>query len=189
MTAGRTAARFELHRDHDVSGVSGEGIVADGIVFPDGVVAFHWRGDWPASVVFHERGIDAVDRVHGHGGSTRIVWLDDAPCTCPDDAGRHLPGCPRHHWLHGSRAGMAPPVAEAPSDAPPAYVDSMRAGAQPVPGVYRPDQGEETSALREMAGRLEYVAMRNPQPGDSKMIASEVAYLARIVEATIGDGR
>lgn len=68
--------RFQLHRTTDVSGVSGTGIVADGIVFPDGTVALRWRGDWPTSVVFHDRGIESVEHIHGHSGATRIVWLD-----------------------------------------------------------------------------------------------------------------
>jgi hypothetical protein len=68
--------RFVLERDVDVSGLSGTGVVADGVVFPDGIVALHWRGDWPTSVVFYERGISAVLHLHGHGGATRIEWLD-----------------------------------------------------------------------------------------------------------------
>lgn len=68
--------RFELHRDQDVSGVSGAGIVAEGVEFGDGTVALRWRGRWPTSVVFHDRGMEAVEAVHGHGGSTRIVYLD-----------------------------------------------------------------------------------------------------------------
>lgn len=44
---------FQLVRDTDVSGVSGTGHVADGVIFSDGHAA-----------------------VHGHGGSTRIVLLD-----------------------------------------------------------------------------------------------------------------
>lgn len=71
-----TARRFELHRDADVTGVSGTGVVAEGIAFTDGVVALRWRSEWPTSVVFHDRGVDAVKAVHGHGGATRIVWLD-----------------------------------------------------------------------------------------------------------------
>lgn len=70
--------RFELHRDADVSGVSGLGVVAEGIQFSDGIVALRWTSTWPTSVVFHDRGIEAVEAVHGHGGRTRIVWLDNA---------------------------------------------------------------------------------------------------------------
>lgn len=46
------ARRFELHRFEDISGVSGTGIVADGVQFPDGVVAMRWRSDFPTSVVY-----------------------------------------------------------------------------------------------------------------------------------------
>lgn len=71
------ARRFELHRDVDESGISGTGIVAEGVEFTDGVVALRWQTDWPASVVFHDEGVVAIEHVHGHNGSTRIVWLDE----------------------------------------------------------------------------------------------------------------
>ena len=66
---------FILERDEDVSGVSGTGVVAEGIEFSDGVVALRWTSDWPTSVVFHDRGIESVQAVHGHSGKTRIVYL------------------------------------------------------------------------------------------------------------------
>lgn len=69
--------RFELHRDVDETGVSGTGVVAQGVEFDDGTVAMKWLGDWPTSVVFHERGAEALEHVHGHGGKTRVVWLDE----------------------------------------------------------------------------------------------------------------
>ncbi|CBG73091.1 putative phage protein [Streptomyces scabiei 87.22] len=76
MTAPLTFGRpFVLQRDHDVSGVSGVGIVADGCCWPDGTVAIRWRGDKP-STVFWDRLDDAI-AVHGHGGSTRVVWAGD----------------------------------------------------------------------------------------------------------------
>lgn len=71
-----TARRFELHRDSDVTGVSGTGVVAEGIAFTDGTVALRWKSEWPTSVVFHDRGVEAVQHIHGHGGATRLVWLD-----------------------------------------------------------------------------------------------------------------
>lgn len=71
-----TARLFELHRDVDVTGVSGTGVVAEGILFSDNVAVLHWVGLWPSSVVHYERGMEAVEHVHGHQGSTRIVWLD-----------------------------------------------------------------------------------------------------------------
>ncbi len=69
--------RFELHREIDETGVSGIGVVAEGAVFTDGTVAMRWMTQWPTSVVFHDRGIEAVEHVHGHNGKTKIVWLDE----------------------------------------------------------------------------------------------------------------
>lgn len=66
--------RFYLQRHTDVSGVSGTGRVADGILWPDNTVSIRWLGDRP-STVFWDRLEDAVT-VHGHGGATVIVWLD-----------------------------------------------------------------------------------------------------------------
>lgn len=67
---------FVLQRDTDVTGISGTGVVAQGVEFDDGTVALRWMGKWPTSVVFHEKGIDSVLHVHGHDGSTRIVWAE-----------------------------------------------------------------------------------------------------------------
>lgn len=69
--------RFELHRDEDVTGISGTGRIAEGVLFTGDVVALRWLSEWPTSVVFHDRGLAAVEAVHGHGGRTRIVWLDE----------------------------------------------------------------------------------------------------------------
>ena len=69
--------RFVLMRDEDVTGVSGTGVVAEGVHWTEGdVVALRWTSAWPTSVVFHDRGIASVEAIHGHGGKTRIVWLD-----------------------------------------------------------------------------------------------------------------
>lgn len=85
MTADREARRFELHRDVDETGISGTGVVAEGIAFSDGVVALRWivpPGNagygWPTSVVFHDRGVESLQAVHGHNGKTRIVWLSSS---------------------------------------------------------------------------------------------------------------
>jgi hypothetical protein len=68
--------RFELVRDQDLSGVSGTGVVADGVQFGSGWVAIHWRGAHP-SVGLHPS-LESVEAVHGHDGATRIVWVDAA---------------------------------------------------------------------------------------------------------------
>lgn len=82
--------RFELHRDTDVSGVSGAGVVADGvryprgclITWPDGTllqlppgwVRLVWRGRHRSTVLWPSA--ESAEAVHGHGGATRLVWLD-----------------------------------------------------------------------------------------------------------------
>lgn len=68
---------FALRRREDVSGVSGTGVVALGAEWPDGLVVLRWTSDWPTSVVFHDRGIESVEAIHGHGGKTQVVWLSD----------------------------------------------------------------------------------------------------------------
>jgi len=67
---------FELHRDADVSGVSGTGKVAEGAIFSDGEAVVHWLGAWPTTTP-HPRGVASIKAVHGHGGATRIVLADD----------------------------------------------------------------------------------------------------------------
>lgn len=67
-----TAKRFEMQRDRDVSGISGTGVVAEGIEFSDGTVVIRWLGDKPSTVVWPS--IQAATAVHGHDGSTRFVY-------------------------------------------------------------------------------------------------------------------
>lgn len=63
---------FTLRRDVDVSGVSGTGTVADGVVFPDGTTVMRWRGENASTVVWPN--VEMAEKIHGHGGSSRIVW-------------------------------------------------------------------------------------------------------------------
>jgi len=82
---------FHLQRDVDMSGLSGTGIVAEGVEFDDGTTVVRWRevegahydrGVRATTVIFPNA--DAVEALHGHGGATRMVW-DDAPVSdaCP----------------------------------------------------------------------------------------------------------
>ena len=100
--------RFELHRHEDVSGISGTGVVAEGVAFSgNGPVALRWTSEWPTSVVFHDKGVESLEAVHGHNGRTEIVWLDDAsgrpvwPRTTPSGHTYRIPTtyaelCSRH---------------------------------------------------------------------------------------------
>ncbi|MFH9426392.1 hypothetical protein [Streptomyces sp. NPDC017529] len=69
--------RFYLERHTDVTGMSGTGRVADGVLWPDGTASVRWRGPRP-SIVHWDR-LDDAETVHGHGGATRIVWVDAPP--------------------------------------------------------------------------------------------------------------
>jgi hypothetical protein len=66
--------RFYLNRKVDVSGISGTGVVADGVEFPDGTVVIRWLGDTPSTVIWPS--MSSVEKIHGHNGSTEIVWVD-----------------------------------------------------------------------------------------------------------------
>jgi hypothetical protein len=68
------ARRFVLIRHDDPSGVSGTGVVADGIEFADGSVAMRWISDTPSTAIY--AAIADVQRIHGHGGTTEIAWID-----------------------------------------------------------------------------------------------------------------
>jgi hypothetical protein len=70
-------SRFALVRHTDVTGISGTGVVAWGIVWPDGSVDIRWRGSRPSSV--HWDNLDDPTTIHGHGGATEFVWIDDQP--------------------------------------------------------------------------------------------------------------
>jgi hypothetical protein len=71
---------FTLHRAEDVTGVSGTGLVAWGIEWPDGTVSMRWVSATP-SFLNYEGGIAYVQAVHGHQGRT-VVKFHEA-CTCP----------------------------------------------------------------------------------------------------------
>ncbi len=70
------AAPFILWRDHDASGVSGTGPVADGVRFPDGTAVIHWRGALISTTVFES--VEMLEKIHGHNGATRLVWAPHA---------------------------------------------------------------------------------------------------------------
>lgn len=74
---------FSLARDQDVTGVSGTGRVADGVLWPDGTVTVRWRGTRASTVLWPT--LADAEAVHGHGGATRIEWTSAAPGTTEDD--------------------------------------------------------------------------------------------------------
>ena len=64
--------RFKLVRNEDISGVSGTGIVAEGVQFHSGQVAVSWFG--PYHTLEFSPSIDEIIKIHGHGGVTTVEW-------------------------------------------------------------------------------------------------------------------
>lgn len=66
--------KFVLEREEDESGVSGTGIVAEGVVFTNGFAVLSWLTPLTSVAVYHS--IDVLERVHGHGGKTKVVFTE-----------------------------------------------------------------------------------------------------------------
>ncbi len=67
--------RFEMYRFEDVSGVSGEEVVAEGVEFTDGKVVIRWLGDHASTVEWDK--LSDAEWVHGHNGKTRFFFYVD----------------------------------------------------------------------------------------------------------------
>lgn len=63
---------FKLIRLEDVSGTSGIGVVAQGVVFDNGKVAMTWFGKYQTVTVFDS--IEQVKEIHGHEGKTLVKF-------------------------------------------------------------------------------------------------------------------
>ena len=71
--------RFHLHRQEDESGVSGTGVVAEGVRFSDGRCVLRWLTRVSSIAIYNS--IEDVEAIHGHGGKTIIQWEEtDLPC-------------------------------------------------------------------------------------------------------------
>lgn len=76
---------FEVRRDVDVSGISGTGLVAEGVLFSDGKCVTRWIDQAPmfeGTVTTWDRLTAAgVEKIHGHNGQTVLVWTNGCPHT------------------------------------------------------------------------------------------------------------
>jgi hypothetical protein len=82
---------FVLVRDHDTSGVSGTGTVAEGVAWSDGSASLRWREPHP-SIVYWPHGVPTILATHGHNGATRVRYLDPNGGPPTDQANRgHQP--------------------------------------------------------------------------------------------------
>jgi prepilin-type processing-associated H-X9-DG protein len=67
--------RFYLNRLEDVSGTSGVGFIAEGVVFEDGTTALRWRTEYTSTAIYSC--VSDMIMIHGHDGRTNITWVDD----------------------------------------------------------------------------------------------------------------
>ena len=92
--------RFYLNRLEDISGVSGTGRVAEGVLFHDGQYVISWFGQYHTVEVGPS--INTMIKVHGHQGRTVVEWEDDdeqPECCIPSCKEARMDGsnaCPEH---------------------------------------------------------------------------------------------
>lgn len=70
---------FTVTRIHDQTGVSGTGIVAEGVVFATGKVALHWLTPWPHGDVQIKDSLDSFLQIHvlPHPENITILTFSD----------------------------------------------------------------------------------------------------------------
>lgn len=64
--------KFYLLRHEDIHGKSGTGVIAEGVIFDNGMGALTWLSDEPTVTTF-VRGIRGVKRLHSHEGKTEAI--------------------------------------------------------------------------------------------------------------------
>lgn len=69
--------RFQLHRKVDESGVSGTGIIAEGVQFSNNECVLLWLTKRSSIGIYTH--LADIETIHGHEGRTRVVWIDDEP--------------------------------------------------------------------------------------------------------------
>lgn len=65
--------KFILVRKEDVSGVSGTGVVAEGVRFSTGKCVMAWVTEYKSVAIYDS--IDELILIHGHDGRTEIQWI------------------------------------------------------------------------------------------------------------------
>jgi len=66
--------RFNLVRKEDKTGVSGTGIVAEGVLFSTGKVVIAWITTYRSIAVYDS--LAELIAIHGHEGTTAVFWVD-----------------------------------------------------------------------------------------------------------------
>lgn len=104
-------ASFQMIRHHDVTGVSGTGLIGEGTRFRDGTTVFRWYGDHPSTSVWPS--VQEVVAVHGHQGATELRWLGR-----PSDGFCRVCGCTEESACFGGCYWVAPDLCSQCGDGP-----------------------------------------------------------------------
>lgn len=80
--------RFELHRIEDKTGISGTGRIAEGVLFSDGRCVMRWLTQYRSMGVYDS--IQDLEAIHGHGGTTKFVFIDFDRLSDPRVSGEKL---------------------------------------------------------------------------------------------------
>lgn len=115
--------RFRLDRQQDVTGVSGTGCVAQGVVFSDGTVVMRWLTEHRSTAVYAD--VSDLEVIHLHHGATVIRWQDPICFFC---GGALIDDEEIQHHCFGCGAGQGPSLCYATR--PPGY-DPIPAPVQP----------------------------------------------------------
>lgn len=64
---------FQLVRHEDETGVSGTGVVAEGVQFTNGVCALTWLTEYTSTAIYNS--LAELEHIHGHQGKTEIRYI------------------------------------------------------------------------------------------------------------------
>ncbi len=96
---------FRLHRIEDETGVSGTGLIADGVLFSDGTCALRWLTKHRSTALYED--LATLVTIHGHGGKTRVAFVGINGQTLPACLFCHHPI--DDHWGDNCGACMSGP--------------------------------------------------------------------------------
>lgn len=66
--------RFVLDRKTDKTGVSGTGIVAEGVEFTDGTCVMNWLRHTRSTAIYAN--LRTLEDIHSHGGASEVRFID-----------------------------------------------------------------------------------------------------------------
>lgn len=122
--------RFRLDRREDVTGVSGTGCVAQGVVFSDGTVAMRWMTEHKSTCLYS--GISEVEAIHLHHGATVIRW-EDPICSACGAAQEYHEIAARHCYACGAGQAAEPFMETRPDPSLGTWAPALVIGAPPAP--------------------------------------------------------